>query len=144
MGWMQFLPETWRRTASTPTATARKDPFNPVDAIFAAARYLKAAGADSDLRKAIFAYNHAIGTSSRCSCARAIGGLPTDLVGSLSGLTQGRFPVYAKARYADDLAEQAARRKAKGRSPSARTSRSRSSPTARAAASTSSPPPARP
>ena len=26
----------------------RKDPFNPVDAIFAAARYLKAAGADSD------------------------------------------------------------------------------------------------
>ena len=37
----------------------RKDPFNPVDAIFAAARYLKAAGADQDLRRAIFAYNHA-------------------------------------------------------------------------------------
>ena len=36
-----------------------KDPYNPVDAIFAAARYLRAAGADKDLRRAIFAYNHA-------------------------------------------------------------------------------------
>ena len=43
--------------------------------------------------------------------ARLIGGLPTDLVGSLSGLTQGRFPVYAKARYADDLAERKATRR---------------------------------
>jgi hypothetical protein len=40
--------------------------------------------------------------------ARLIGGLPTDLVGSLSGLTQGHFPVFAKARYADDLAERRA------------------------------------
>ncbi len=37
----------------------QKDPYNPVDAIFAAARYLKAAGAETDLHKAIFAYNHA-------------------------------------------------------------------------------------
>ena len=34
--------------------------------------------------------------------ARLIGGLPADLVGSLTGLTQGHFPVHAKARYADD------------------------------------------
>jgi hypothetical protein len=31
--------------------------------------------------------------------------VPADLVGSLTGLTEGRFPVYARARYADDLAE---------------------------------------
>ena len=37
--------------------------------------------------------------------ARLIAGLPADVVGSLTGLTQGRFPVYAHARYADDLAE---------------------------------------
>ena len=37
--------------------------------------------------------------------ARLIAGLPADLVGSLTGLTQGHFPVHAKARYADDLAE---------------------------------------
>ena len=36
-----------------------KDPCKSVVAIFAAARYLRAAGADTDLRKAIFAYNHA-------------------------------------------------------------------------------------
>ena len=34
-----------------------------------------------------------------------IGGLPSNLVGSLTGLTQGRFPVAAKATYADDLSE---------------------------------------
>ena len=32
--------------------------------------------------------------------------MPADLIGSLTGLTEGRFPVYARARYADDLAEQ--------------------------------------
>jgi hypothetical protein len=42
--------------------------------------------------------------------ARLIAGLPADLVGSLTGLTQGHFPVYAKARYADDLAERELRR----------------------------------
>ena len=90
----------------------RKDPFNPVDAIFAAARYLRAAGADQDLRRAIFAYNHADWyVESVLMRARLIGGLPSDLVGSLNGLTQGHFPVYAKARYADDLAERAVRRR---------------------------------
>jgi murein DD-endopeptidase MepM/ murein hydrolase activator NlpD len=115
MGWMQFMPETWKTYGVDANGDGIKDPFNPVDAIFAAARYLKAAGADSDLRKAIFAYNHADWyVESVLMRARLIGGLPSDLVGSLSGLTQGRFPVDAKARYADDLAEQAARRKAKG------------------------------
>ena len=32
--------------------------------------------------------------------AQVIGGIPGDLVGSLTGLTQGRFPVRAKATYA--------------------------------------------
>ena len=35
--------------------------------------------------------------------ARVIGGLPANLVGSLTGLTQGHFPVHARATYADDL-----------------------------------------
>ncbi|MDP9136025.1 MAG: M23 family metallopeptidase, partial [Actinomycetota bacterium] len=34
--------------------------------------------------------------------ARLISGVPADLVGSLTGLTEGRFPVAARARYADD------------------------------------------
>ena len=32
--------------------------------------------------------------------------MPADLIGSLTGLTEGRFPVFARARYADDIAEQ--------------------------------------
>ncbi len=109
LGWMQFMPQTWEMYGVDANRDGRKDPFNPVDAIFAAARYLKAAGADGDLRKAIFAYNHADWyVESVLMRARLIGGLPTDLVGSLSGLTQGHFPVFAKARYADDIAERRA------------------------------------
>ena len=94
VGWMQFLPSTWKRYGVDANDDGRKDPYNPVDAIFAAARYLKAAGADQDLRKAIFAYNHADWyVDSVLLRARLIGGLPADLVGSLTGLTQGHFPV---------------------------------------------------
>jgi murein DD-endopeptidase MepM/ murein hydrolase activator NlpD len=106
LGWMQFMPSTWKQYGVDANHDGKKDPFNPVDAIFAAARYLKAAGADTDVRKAIFAYNHADWyVDSVLMRARLIGGIPSDLVGSLTGLTQGHFPVSAKATYADDLSE---------------------------------------
>ncbi|MGH2840369.1 MAG: lytic murein transglycosylase [Solirubrobacteraceae bacterium] len=112
MGWMQFIPSSWKMYGVDANSDGKKDPYNPVDAIFAAARYLKAAGADKDLRKAIFAYNHADWyVDSVLLRARMIGGLPADLVGSLSGLTQGQFPVHAAARYADDLSERDAKRR---------------------------------
>jgi murein DD-endopeptidase MepM/ murein hydrolase activator NlpD len=112
LGWMQFMPATWDAYGVDANQDKLKDPYNPADAIFAAARYLRAAGAETDLRKAIFAYNHADWyVDSVLMRARVIGGLPADLVGSLTGLTQARFPVYAKATYAGDLAERAARGK---------------------------------
>jgi hypothetical protein len=116
VGWMQFLPSTWKRYGLDANSDGVKDPYNPVDAIFTTARYLKAAGADKDIRRAIFAYNHAGWyVDSVLLRARLIGGLPTDLVSSLTGLTQGHFPVHASARYADDVAEAAgAHRIAKG------------------------------
>src|SRR3954464_14726024 len=108
LGWMQFMPSTWKQYGVDANHDGKKDPFNPVDAIFAAARYLKAAGADTDVRKAIFAYNHADWyVDSVLMRARLIGGLPSDLVGSLTGLTQGHFPVSAKVTYADDLSQRA-------------------------------------
>jgi hypothetical protein len=104
LGWMQFMPATWEMYGVDANGDGQKDPFNPVDGIFAAARYLRAAGADKDLYKAIFAYNHADWyVESVLMRARVIGGLPADLVGSLTGLTQGRFPVAAKATYAGAL-----------------------------------------
>jgi hypothetical protein len=106
VGWMQFMPSTWRTYGTDANKDNRKDPYNPVDAIFAAARYLKAAGYEQDVRRAIFAYNHADWyVDSVLLRARLIAGVPADLIGSLTGLTEGRFPVYARARYADDLAE---------------------------------------
>src|SRR4051812_26427058 len=106
VGWMQFMPSTWRTYGTDANKDRRKDPYNPVDAIFAAARYLKAAGYQDDVRRAIFAYNHADWyVDSVLLRARLIAGVPADLIGSLTGLTEGRFPVYARARYADDLAE---------------------------------------
>jgi Transglycosylase SLT domain/Peptidase family M23 len=114
VGWMQFIPSSWRRYGVDANKDKRKDPYNPVDAIFAAARYLKAAGYEKDVRRAIFAYNHADWyVDSVMLRARLIAGVPADLVGSLTGLTEGRFPVYARARYADDLAERDATRKVK-------------------------------
>ncbi len=104
VGWMQFMPATWKMYGVDANQDGVKDPFNPVDAIFAAARYLKAAGGDRDLRKGIFAYNHADWyVDSVLMRAQVIGGIPGDLVGSLTGLTQGRFPVRAKATYAGAL-----------------------------------------
>jgi membrane-bound lytic murein transglycosylase B len=58
-GWMQFMPATWRTYGVDADHNGVKDPDNPRDAIFAAARYLKASGAAHDMRRAIFAYNHA-------------------------------------------------------------------------------------
>ena len=104
LGWMQFMPATWDAYGVDANGDGQKDPFNPVDAIFAAARYLRAAGAEKDLPRAIFAYNHADWyVDSVLMRARVIGGLPSDLVGSLTGLTQGRFPVGARATYAGEV-----------------------------------------
>jgi hypothetical protein len=117
MGWMQFIPSSWKSYGVDANADGKIDPYNPADAIFAAARYLKAAGADQDLRKAIFSYNHADWyVDSVLMRARYIGGMPADLIGSLSGLTQGLFPVHAAAKYADDISErEATKRVARGK-----------------------------
>jgi hypothetical protein len=111
VGWMQFIPSSWRTYGVDANRDGQKDPYNPVDAIFAAGRYLKAAGGDNNLRRAIFAYNHADWyVDSVLMRARMIAGMPADVVGSLTGLTQGHFPVHADARYADDLQAREARR----------------------------------
>ena len=59
LGWMQFMPATWKAYGVDANGDGRKDPYNPVDAICAAARYLNASGGEADLETAIFAYNHA-------------------------------------------------------------------------------------
>jgi murein DD-endopeptidase MepM/ murein hydrolase activator NlpD len=114
LGWMQFMPATWEMYGTDANNDGRKDPFNPVDAICSAARYLKAAGGESDLYRAIFAYNHADWYVDEVLLyAKQYGNLPSGLVDSLTGLTEGaHFPVAAKARYADDISERQAAKRA--------------------------------
>ena len=59
VGWMQFMPSTWARYGVDADGRGTANPYDPIDAIFAAARYLHAAGADAQPPGAIFAYNHA-------------------------------------------------------------------------------------
>jgi hypothetical protein len=99
-GWMQFMPATWEMYGTDANRDGERDPYNPVDAIFAAAKYLKAAGAESDLRGAIFAYNHADWyVADVLERAEAIAQMPTSMVGALTGLADGRFPVRGHAKY---------------------------------------------
>ncbi len=59
MGWMQFIPSSWDAYGVDASGDGVADPYNPEDAIFAAANYLSAAGMPEDTYGAIFAYNHA-------------------------------------------------------------------------------------
>lgn len=59
VGWMQFMPSTWETYGVDANGDGVSDPYNPEDAIFAAARYLSAAGMPADTYSAIYAYNHA-------------------------------------------------------------------------------------
>ena len=60
LGWMQFMPSTWETYGVDANDDGRKDPYNPVDAICAAARYLQGRRRrGATCGRAIFAYNHA-------------------------------------------------------------------------------------
>ncbi len=115
VGWMQFLPSTWKTWGVDATGDGVADPYNPVDAIFTAARYLQAAGASKNLSRAIFAYNHANWyVQSVLLRAKLIGGIPSALVGALTGLVQGHFPVAAPAVYADESVDALAGKRVTG------------------------------
>ncbi len=93
VGWMQFMPSTWLRYGVDATEAGYADPANPVDAIFAAARYLHAAGASHNLGAAILAYNHSQEyVESVLLRARLIASFPRSVIGTLTGLVDGRAP----------------------------------------------------
>jgi transglycosylase-like protein with SLT domain len=94
VGWMQFMPATWLQYGVDALNAGYADPYNPVDAIFAAARYLRAAGAPGDLNAAILAYNHSNAyLSSVLLRAKLISRYPHGVIAALTGLTDGRLPV---------------------------------------------------
>ncbi len=108
-GWMQFLPATWAQYAVDANGDGFKDPYNPADAIFAAARYLRAAGGDKNVRAAVYSYNHSQAyVDSVLLRAQLLGGTPPELLGAITGLTEARFPVHAPSRFSDGFATLAA------------------------------------
>jgi hypothetical protein len=58
-GPMQFLASTWAQYGVDAYGSGAPDRWDPADAIFSAANYLRASGAPADYRAAVFAYNHA-------------------------------------------------------------------------------------
>jgi transglycosylase-like protein with SLT domain len=58
LGPMQFMPATWRAYGRDANADGHKNVHDPADAIPAAATYLCDHGAASDLRTALWHYNH--------------------------------------------------------------------------------------
>jgi hypothetical protein len=58
-GWMAFLPSTFAEWGVDGDGDGVKDLFDPADAIYSAANYLRDSGAPGDWQKAVFAYNHA-------------------------------------------------------------------------------------
>ncbi|HEY1776299.1 MAG TPA: lytic murein transglycosylase [Solirubrobacteraceae bacterium] len=94
IGWMQFLPSTWRRYGLDASASGSRDPYNAADAIFSAAKYLAAAGGAHNLPAAIFAYNHSHAyVKSVLDRAELLSGEPAALVGSVTELAEGDFPI---------------------------------------------------
>jgi hypothetical protein len=94
VGWMQFMPSTWLQYGVDALQAGYADPYNPVDAVFAAARYLRAAGAQTNLRQAILAYNHSEEyVDSVILRAKLITTYPKVVIATLTGLIDGRLPV---------------------------------------------------
>src|SRR4029079_14783299 len=95
IGWMQFMAETWESYGVDANGDGTKDPYDPEDAIFAAAGYLKAAGMPEDTYGAIYSYNHAdwyvAEVLSNAECFGALGntvaGGGTDLAPKLEVLS---------------------------------------------------------
>jgi murein DD-endopeptidase MepM/ murein hydrolase activator NlpD len=104
-GWMQFLPSEWAQYGVDANGDGWEDPYNPADAIFAAARYLRAAGGSTNIKAAIFSYNHSQSyVESVMLRAQLLGGTPSELLGAITGLTEARFPVHAASHYSDGFA----------------------------------------
>jgi Transglycosylase SLT domain len=58
-GPMQFLASTWAKYGVDAEGAGGPDRWDPADAIYGAANYMRASGAPGNYRAAIYAYNHA-------------------------------------------------------------------------------------
>jgi len=96
IGWMQFMPSTWMRWGTDANGDGIADPWNPVDAVYSAARYLAASGAAADIRGAIFSYNHADWyVNDVMQLAQLYGSSNTAAADAFQNLPAAQQPVFA-------------------------------------------------
>ncbi len=121
IGWMQFIPSSWEAYGVDANGDGVADPYNPEDAIFAAANYLSAAGMPADTYGAIFAYNHAdwyvADVLANAACYGGIGGAGFSLTPQLRELNCELPPAWRERVPSEYLAafEEAAARYGLGR-----------------------------
>ncbi len=106
-GPMQFLASTWATYGVDGDGDGVRSRWDPADAIYGAANYLRASGAPQHLRAAIFAYNHAgwyvdevlrIAAAYRGSDVPSAGQTPIGEDGSLAAIqARSPTPVYGVA-----------------------------------------------
>lgn len=115
-GWMQFMPGTWEAYGTDANGDGRRDRYNPVDAICAAARYLQASGFSEDQYRALFAYNNADWyVKDVQEGAERYYALPGQFVLGVSNLASNvRSPVW---KHSGRLASTAVYRQRSGQSP---------------------------
>ena len=105
---MQFIPSSWESYGVDANGDGVRDPYNPEDAIFAAASYLSASGMPANTYSAIFAYNHAdwyvADVLANASC---YGGMAAASGGTFALRTAAAGP---RMRAAEGLAGEGARR----------------------------------
>jgi murein DD-endopeptidase MepM/ murein hydrolase activator NlpD len=106
IGWMQFMPSTWIRWGTDADGDGIADPWNPVDAVYSAARYLAASGAAVDIRQAIFSYNHADWyVNDVVQLAQLYGSSDTAAAEAFQNLPPSQQPVFALDRLQAQLDE---------------------------------------
>ncbi len=91
-GPMQFLASTWAQYGVGVAGEGPPNRWNPADAIYGAANYLRASGAPGNYRQAIYAYNHAtwyvdevMGWAAKYSAPTTASGSQAALVGNALG-----------------------------------------------------------
>ena len=104
MGPAQFLASTWAQFGVDGDRDGDRDVWDPRDAVFGMANYLRESGAPADWRAALFAYNHAgwyvdkvLAQAAQYRRESAAGGAPTTVV-SQSGAWLAPLPGFPGER----------------------------------------------
>ncbi len=106
-GPMQFIASTWAKYGVDGDGDGRIDRWDPADAIYSAANYLRASGAPSDYGAALYVYNHSVSYVTDVELWATRYGGPITSAGSSSQsplLIEGEDAESAEAAEGADLA----------------------------------------